>query len=281
MVGRATVSGENTQDTRWKGDVRGSTALAPVGPHPLSLHHPCRGRTGRPGERRGGERRETAQAAGLLPGEVDTRDRLATKLPEINVDGVALDEVIDFFRDFSGLNVFVDWPALSGLNRMRREGSCSEHSCAPGDEQGAGVGGGGGKKKRADAVGGVVVVSTPKRIETIRAHFRRLKGTDVAGKIGEQLRQPVPEVNSTAHRSRTSGFPPGRHREHLRRLERIGEGEGRPPAPVNLRLKNVPLNQTLRPILDRAGGNKAVLDFKVEGNTITVSARRGRGKPPA
>ena len=221
-----------------------------------------------------------AQAAGLLPGEVDTRDRLATKLPEINVDGVALDEVIDFFRDFSGLNVFVDWPALKAAGveqnapvKVAAQNILVHQAMNKVLESAAG----GKKKLRADAVGGVVVVSTPKRVETIRAHFRRLKRMEVAGKIGEQLRQPVPEVNF-------DGTPFEDVVDFLRDVtganifvdwNALEKAKVDRQTPVNVRLKDVPLDQTLRLILDCAGGNRAVLDFKVEGNTITVSAVSG------
>jgi hypothetical protein len=223
---------------------------------------------------------QQSRAAGLLPGEMDTRDRLAQKLPEINLDGAALDEVIDFLRDVAGLNIFVDWQALkaAGVERdapvkVAARNILMHEAVDKVLESAAG----GKKKLRADAVGGVVIVSTPKGVESTRAHFRRLKDNGPAGKIGEQLRQPVPEVNF-------DGTPFDDVVDFLRDVtganlfvdwNALEKAKVDRHAPVNLRLKNVPLDQTLRLILDSAGGNKAVLDFKVEGDTITVSVAPG------
>ena len=46
-------------------------------------------------------------------------------------------------------------------------------------------------------------------------------------------------------------------------------------APVTLRFIDVPLDQALLLILEAAGGNKAVLDFDVKGDVITVSVEAG------
>ncbi len=46
----------------------------------------------------------------------DPKPNLARKVPQVNVNGVPLDQAIDFFRDVSGLNVNVDWHALELLN---------------------------------------------------------------------------------------------------------------------------------------------------------------------
>lgn len=223
---------------------------------------------------------QQARAAGLLPGEEDTRDRMARKLPEINVDGAALDEVIDFLRDATGLNIFVDWPVLkaAGVEQDAPVKVAAQtilvHEAIDRVLEAAA---GGKKKLRADAVGGVVVVSTPKRVEAVRAQFRRLKDKGAAGKIAEQLRQPVPEVNF-------DGTPFDDVVDFLRDVtganifvdwNALDKAKVDRQTPVNLRLINLPLDQTLRLILDSAAGDKAVLDFKVEGNVITVSVVSG------
>ena len=45
--------------------------------------------------------------------------QLARRVPELNFDAVALADVIDFLRDVSGANIFVDWKALeaAGMDR--------------------------------------------------------------------------------------------------------------------------------------------------------------------
>ena len=56
-----------------------------------------------------GESAEDRQVAALL----------ARRVPELNFDAVALVDVIDFLRDVSGANVFVDWGALEGAGIER------------------------------------------------------------------------------------------------------------------------------------------------------------------
>jgi hypothetical protein len=51
-----------------------------------------------------GESAEDRQMAALL----------ARRVPELNFDAVALADVIDFLRDVSGANLFVEWGALEG-----------------------------------------------------------------------------------------------------------------------------------------------------------------------
>ena len=40
------------------------------------------------------------------------RATLETRLPELNFDGVALGDVVDFLRDVTNANIFIDWKAL-------------------------------------------------------------------------------------------------------------------------------------------------------------------------
>src|SRR5947209_2315500 len=48
-----------------------------------------------------------------------TRRQLASVLPEVKFDGVALAESLDFLRDVSGANITVNWKALeeAGVTR--------------------------------------------------------------------------------------------------------------------------------------------------------------------
>jgi hypothetical protein len=64
---------------------------------------------GRAGAVDEGESAEDRQVAALL----------ARRVPELNFDAVALTDVIDFLRDVSGANVFVDWGALEGAGIER------------------------------------------------------------------------------------------------------------------------------------------------------------------
>jgi hypothetical protein len=69
----------------------------------------------------GVEDSSTASAKGRAPadGAESKEDRetsalLDRRIPELNFDGVALADVVDFLRDVSGANVFVEWGALEG-----------------------------------------------------------------------------------------------------------------------------------------------------------------------
>ena len=46
-------------------------------------------------------------------------EKLNRKLPEVNFNGQGLSDVIDFMRDVSGVNIFIDWKALekAGINK--------------------------------------------------------------------------------------------------------------------------------------------------------------------
>src|SRR5689334_2468229 len=46
----------------------------------------------------------------------DADARLQRRLPEVHLHGVALADAVDFLRDVSGANFFVDWAALKGAN---------------------------------------------------------------------------------------------------------------------------------------------------------------------
>ncbi|HZN69851.1 MAG TPA: hypothetical protein VFB66_31545 [Tepidisphaeraceae bacterium] len=53
------------------------------------------------------------------PRDVAIAKQLERPLPEVNFDGAAFHDVIDFFRDVSGANIFVNWKALqnAGIDR--------------------------------------------------------------------------------------------------------------------------------------------------------------------
>lgn len=59
----------------------------------------------------------SSQPAPLLPAPVSADDRkleaqLDRRLPEVRFDRVALDETIDFMRDLTGCNIYVDWRGI-------------------------------------------------------------------------------------------------------------------------------------------------------------------------
>jgi Flp pilus assembly secretin CpaC/tetratricopeptide (TPR) repeat protein len=67
------------------------------------------------------ERRERSVAAerGELTEDSETVKRLDQRLPEINMNGVPFTDVVDFLRDVTQANIFVNWKALeaSGIGR--------------------------------------------------------------------------------------------------------------------------------------------------------------------
>jgi beta-lactamase regulating signal transducer with metallopeptidase domain len=63
--------------------------------------------------------RDRAAAEKRAKEDIAIIDRLDRRLPEINFDGVGLSDVVDFLRDVSGANIFVNWKALeaAGVDR--------------------------------------------------------------------------------------------------------------------------------------------------------------------
>ncbi|HZN66137.1 MAG TPA: hypothetical protein VFB66_12655 [Tepidisphaeraceae bacterium] len=63
--------------------------------------------------------RTVAEERGERPEDAAVYAQLERPLPEVNFDGAAFADVIDFFRDVSGANIFVNWRALeaAGIDR--------------------------------------------------------------------------------------------------------------------------------------------------------------------
>ena len=63
--------------------------------------------------------RSLLRGIGLRSGDLAVQSSLDKRLPEINFTGQGLADVVDFFRDVSGANIFVNWRALeaAGINK--------------------------------------------------------------------------------------------------------------------------------------------------------------------
>lgn len=46
------------------------------------------------------------------PDEAGVRERLAKRIGEVNLDGIAFDQLVQYLRDLTGLNIVVNWSAL-------------------------------------------------------------------------------------------------------------------------------------------------------------------------
>jgi general secretion pathway protein D len=55
-----------------------------------------------------------AQERGEGAGDVETTKLLETRLPEVKFEAAAFEEVVNFLRDVTGANIFVNWRALEG-----------------------------------------------------------------------------------------------------------------------------------------------------------------------
>ena len=60
-----------------------------------------------------------AQAQTTRPADLNMRQALAHKIPELKLTGLTLDEAIESLRDITGLNINVHWRALELLNITR------------------------------------------------------------------------------------------------------------------------------------------------------------------
>jgi hypothetical protein len=53
------------------------------------------------------------------PTNAETARALARRMPMLQFDGIAFDDTIDFLRDITGTNIFVDWTTLTKANIAR------------------------------------------------------------------------------------------------------------------------------------------------------------------
>ena len=211
---------------------------------------------------------EPAPAGKELPGESQTRKALKSELKELRFDGAGLADVIDFFRDVTRENIYVDWPAFDDAKVDRNapvtinlKGTTVADGLA-GVLQQAGA-----KGFTAEPVGAVIVVSTPQRTKAIAARFRRLMDKPKTRAQRSPLDRRIPEVNFNANAFEdVVNFLNDISGTHItadwKALEKVGVTKA---TPINLRARGILFGQVLQLVLEAAGA-KATLDFAIDDN---------------
>lgn len=212
-----------------------------------------------------------------LPGETHTRAALDVQLKELRFDGAGLGEVIDFLRDVTGQNIYVDWPALSA-EKVRRETpvTLNVKGMKLSDAIASMLKQAGATNAAAAPVGGVIVISNPDRTKAIAARFRRLAGKPNTREQRSRLDRLLPEVNFDAtgledvigFLTDVGGVRIAVDWEALKRADVARN------TPITLRVRKLQLGQVLQLVLEAAGLN-ATLDFTIDDTGIGIGLEAG------
>jgi hypothetical protein len=214
------------------------------------------------------------------------QQQLDRPLPQINFDKVGLADAVDFLRDVTGLNIWVDWHALAGVNvakdthitmRVRNTlGKALDHLLANlGPEEG---------KLGYTVVGRVMVISTADGMKAAADAVRAVEAKAHPGEAKQLLEQRVlPEVNfdATPLTDAIDFLRDVSGAEILVDWTRLEAAGAKRDTPVSIRLVKIPIGQALALILREASGKGKPLDFAAKGKVITIStaaALKGKGE---
>jgi hypothetical protein len=193
--------------------------------------------------------------------------QLDRELPEIRFGGQALSDIIDFLRDVSGANIYVDWRAAEAagikknaavnvqLRNVKFSTALTKVLESVSTE----------KAKLVWRAGdGVIVITTPERA----------KQELVTGKLPPDVDRRLPEANfNNTALSDVIDFLRDVSGANLFvnwvELEKAGLKRD---APVSLRLRDMTLSSVLRLVLESANNGKTPVRFTYEDNVITVTA---------
>ena len=213
--------------------------------------------------------------AGLGVIDADMAAVLAKKLPEMQMQEVAARDVIDFLRDVTGANIFVNTRALdaagadpiSPISMTARDLSFADvlRQVVPMMSAGRGT---------FLASGGVIIITTADDVPRLRAAQERHANMPVDDATRKILDRPLPEV-------RFEQIPLGDTIDFLRDITaanifvnwRALEVAGvTRKQPVTLRLREAPLRTVLWLLLESAQAKPdAALEFRVDKGVITIS----------
>jgi hypothetical protein len=208
------------------------------------------------------------------PGESATKEddaakaQLDRRLPEFRVDGVALEDVVDFLRDVTGANVFVDWRAVEKAGIQRTAPVTLRQRDVP-------------FRTALDKV--VESVSTPKAklawatdgrvIVLSSADAATNKGGHVTGQVPADVDKRLPEVRFDAVAfSDTIDFLRDASGVNLfvnwNELEKAGIKKD---SPVTLRLREEKLSTALRLVLLSAGDGSTPVQITHVDRVVTIT----------
>jgi hypothetical protein len=215
----------------------------------------------------------TKPAVAEVP-EQATKKALERILPEVNLSAVPLIEAIDYFRDATGQNFYVEWNALRAVTisqnarvtykaeKVKAADALTE-ALKPIDD--------GAHKITFGILGRTVVVSTPESLRDVLGTAR-----------GDQYKANDPEARKILLRELPSvNFKRTSFREAIDVLRDISgatievkwdtivaAGISR-DTPVTLKLNAIPFKEALRLLLLDAGGTVPI-DFTIENNVVSV-----------
>jgi hypothetical protein len=211
---------------------------------------------------------------------------LSQELGEMNFSDIALADVMEFLRDVSRQNIFVNWRALEkeGINRstpvtLRSKAVTLEQMLTSLAEAL-------GKK---DALSfaerdGVIYISSADDLKK-HASVTPLppRGDEqAASKTLDAMKRPLPELNMVS-------IPVADAVEFIKDVTKLkidvnwealaAENIGK-STPVSLRVRNLPVSAALRILLDDigGGGDGAALNYVVDGERVLISSEKDLAK---
>ena len=200
--------------------------------------------------------------------------QLERRLPEINFQGQGFADVIDFIRDVSGANVFVDWRALekAGISKD-----------APVTAKLKDVKFKTGLDKILESIGTAKVKvgwKADQGVITIAPGGAQRKPT-VIGKIPEEHDLVLPEVNfNGVALTDVVDFLRDVSGKNIfvnwRELEAAGVKKD---SKVDARLRNTRLSTTLQAVLESVSEGKSVIEFGFEDDVISIKGEQAPEKP--
>jgi hypothetical protein len=202
-------------------------------------------------------------------------DQLFRTLPQVIFKGNSLSDVIDFMRDATGTNIFVDWPALDAAGVPRDAAVTYKAIKAPFGASLTAIlanAAGDPKKLTYTTDAGVIYISTP---EGVKKHQELWKthaalATDKLEKFNVKLKDIRLNANSLSDvldfLRDASGCKIECDWDQLKK-----EGIEK-DTPISAKWWKIPTLMAFQFIAEEASNEKATLDFRIEGDTVKFFA---------
>ena len=197
--------------------------------------------------------------------------QLDRKIPEINFTGQGLADVLDFMRDVTGSNIFIDWRSLeaAGIGKdapvgLRLKGATVRTALKEMLDKASTEKG----KAELSIADGVLVISTAPDPKHPRAAVK-------VGKLPADTDRTLPEINFGGQALSdvidflrdVSGL---KIQVDWPALERAGIAK---TAPVNARLKDLKSSTVLRFVLESVSDGKSIIECTSADKVLTITAK--------